>query len=58
MWLVAVIALRPDPLRAILFIPISFAVAALGFRFWIKRKVKKRLKQFGRTARARAAPDL
>jgi len=21
-------------------------VAALGFRFWIKRKVKKRLKQF------------
>ena len=46
MWLVAVIALRPDPLRAILFIPISFAVAALGFRFWIKRKVKKRLKQF------------
>lgn len=46
LWLVAVIALRPDPLRAILFIPIAFAVTALGFRFWIKRKVKKRLKAF------------
>ena len=46
LWLVAVIALRPDPLRAILFIPISFALTALGFRFWIKRKVKKRLKAF------------
>ncbi len=46
LWLVAVIAIRPDPLRAILFVPISFAVTALGFRFWIKRKVKRRLKAF------------
>lgn len=46
LWLAAVIFIRPDPLRAILFIPIAFAVTALGFRFWIKGKVKKRLKAF------------
>jgi tight adherence protein B len=46
LWLAAVIFIRPDPLRAILFVPIAFAVTALGFRFWIKRKVKKRLKAF------------
>lgn len=46
LWLIAVIVLHPDPLRAILFVPISFAVVAFGFRTWIKRKVKKRLKAF------------
>ena len=46
LWLAAVIGLRPSPLIAILYIPASFALTALGFRFWIKRKVKKRLKAF------------
>ena len=46
LWLVAIIFIRPDPVRAILFVPIAFAVTALGFRFWIKRKVKRRLKAF------------
>ncbi len=46
MWLVAVIVVRPDPLRALLFVPISFAFTAYGFRFWLKRKVTRRLKLF------------
>jgi tight adherence protein B len=46
LWLAAVIGLRPSPILAILYIPLSFALTALGFRFWIKRKVKKRLKAF------------
>lgn len=46
LWLVAIIVLRPDPIRAILFIPIAFGLTAVGFRFWIKRAVSKRLKAF------------
>jgi tight adherence protein B len=46
LWLIAVIVTRPDPIRAILYIPISFAIVAFGFRSWIKGKVKRRLKAF------------
>jgi tight adherence protein B len=46
LWLVAVIFTHPDPIRAILYIPISFAIVAFGFRSWIKGKVKRRLKAF------------
>jgi tight adherence protein B len=46
LWLLAVLVTRPDPIRAILYLPISFALVAFGFRSWIKRKVKRRLKAF------------
>ncbi|HEX3468001.1 MAG TPA: type II secretion system F family protein [Candidatus Elarobacter sp.] len=46
LWLASVVVIRPNPIYAILLLPLSFAVAALGFRFWIKRKVKARLKAF------------
>ena len=46
LWLLAVLITRPDPIRAILYLPISFALVAFGFRTWIKGKVKKRLKAF------------
>lgn len=46
LWFVGVVAIRPDPLRAALAVPIAFAVSVLTFRFWLRGRVAKRLKAF------------
>lgn len=46
LWLVGVIAIRPDPLRAALGLPVTFALSIFGFRFWLRRRLAARLKAF------------
>ncbi|HEY6235775.1 MAG TPA: type II secretion system F family protein [Candidatus Elarobacter sp.] len=46
LWFGLIVVLHPDILNAALYLPIAFAVVALGFRTWIRAKVAKRLKAF------------
>jgi tight adherence protein B len=46
LWLAAAFAVRPDPLRAALFVPVAFGVAVFGFRTWVRRRAAARQKKF------------
>jgi tight adherence protein B len=46
LWFAMVVVLRPGIVYAVLYVPISFAAVAFGFRTWTRAKVGKRLKAF------------